>query len=135
MFYFTVETQEFPWVVTLNSLSMGTVCRPTNIHSVLCFLPFTRKHLWSNLVNSCADSAPQVLQISCFFCVHHFHGIPPEEKNQEQLNPGFRDCISSTWLWLTNTLCFFELFEPAADVVHMRSFTTKFIPELTLNIH
>jgi hypothetical protein len=54
---------------------------------------------------------------------------------QEQLNPGFRNRRSSRWLPFTKALCSFELFEPETDVVHMRWFPSKYIPELTLSSH
>ena len=42
------------------------------------------------------------------------------------------NCKSSRRLSLTNTTCFFELFEPVADVVHVQWFPSKFIPALML---
>jgi hypothetical protein len=73
----------------LIEVNIGTICRRTNVYPVFRFLPHTRKHLWCDRSNSCADSVLQLLQISLFFqntpcswCIHR-------RKRPEQLNPGF----------------------------------------------
>jgi hypothetical protein len=54
---------------------------------------------------------------------------PPEEKIKD------RQTRATLTAGLPDDFSFFELFEPAADVVHIRWFPSEFIPELTLNTH
>ena len=61
-------------------LNVATICRPTSVSSVLRFLPYTRKHLWSDSFNICADPVYQVLHVSYFFGIHSVLDVPPEEK-------------------------------------------------------
>jgi len=61
-------------------LNMGAICRPTYVQSVFGLLPYTRKHLWRDCFNICADSVLHMLQISHFFGVHSFLHVPTRIK-------------------------------------------------------
>jgi hypothetical protein len=78
---------------------MATICRPPNVWFVFSFLSHTRKHLWRDCSNSCADSVLPVLQVS-FFQHTQCSRCTPRRKSQEQLHPGFWEADPFVWEFL-----------------------------------
>jgi hypothetical protein len=123
MFYFTRKTQEFHVdCVTFNRPQYEHSLSPCDCLVRIQLPPIHEKASVAWLLQSLRRFGPSGVAALIFLRLHR--------NIQEQIKSRFRNRRSFRWLPFTKAPFSFELFEPEMDVVHMRWFPSKFIPEL-----